>query len=186
MTTGKFRPRLIILSDLWGKERSGWVKYYTKHLENYFEIQYYDSCELAEIDILHYHKELVHQQFINGGFDKAVKNLKIKEDEKISVLGFSIGGFIAWKAMVESLPAGNLFAVSSTRLRQEIQKPRGFIQLYYAENDTYRPTDRWFLTLNLEREIFAEEDHDFYQKENVGKLISQKIIQHFKNTGQLP
>lgn len=84
------------------------------------------------------------------------------------------------EAMVEDLPAENLFAVSSTRLRQEIQKPRGFIQLYYAENDTYRPKDRWFLMLKLEREIFAEEDHDFYQKENVGKLISEKIIQHLK------
>ena len=182
MTNQNLKSRLIILSDLWGKGKSDWVKYYTETLEQYFEIKYYDCCELAEIDISKYEEDYLHQQFINGGIEKAVENLVFNETEKVYIMAFSIGGFIAWKAMQSGLPSENLFAVSSTRLRNERQKPRGFIQLFYGENDAFQPDENWFLDLNLEIEIFKNEDHNFYQTKNAGKSISQQIIQHLKNS----
>ena len=44
------KPKLIILSDLWGKEKSNWVSDYVELLKNKFEIQYYDCCDLGGID----------------------------------------------------------------------------------------------------------------------------------------
>jgi hypothetical protein len=44
------KPRLIILSDLWGKEKSEWVKGYIEILESEFDIKFYDCCELGEVD----------------------------------------------------------------------------------------------------------------------------------------
>lgn len=180
--TSNQKPQLVILSDLWGKGKSDWLKYYTKYLEVLFEIKYYDCCELAEIDVSKYDKDSLHQEFINGGIEKAIQNFTEKEPGEISILAFSIGGIIAWKSMLAGISCTNFFAVSSTRLRKEIKKPTGFIQLFYGENDPYQPTEKWFNDVELDGIIFQNENHNFYQKKNVGKLISQKIIQHLKNS----
>ena len=84
--------KLVILSDLWGNLNSGWLVHYTAILNNHFEIEYYDCRELGEIDLREYSEEKIHQLFMNGGVDKAVKNLLKKESGVIHVLGFSIGG----------------------------------------------------------------------------------------------
>ena len=43
------KPRLIILSDLWGAKDNEWVSLYTDLL-NDFDIQYYDCRELGNVD----------------------------------------------------------------------------------------------------------------------------------------
>lgn len=178
------KQELIILSDLWGKGKSDWVKYYTESLENHFEIAHYDCCDLGEINISKYDEDSLHQQFINGGIEKAVENLVLKVNDQVYILAFSIGGFIAWKAMQSGLQSQNLFAVSSTRIRKEREKPAGFVQLYYGENDIFRPGEKWFRSLNLNSEIFKNEDHNFYQNKNAGIFISQQIIQHLENSNK--
>lgn len=172
--------KLIILSDLWGKRKSDWIKYYVTILENHFEVVFYDCCELAKIDLSEYFEDNIHQQFMNGGVEIAVKAILEKEKENINVLGFSIGGFIAWKAILDGLKVESLNAISSTRLRYEDKRPDCKINLFYAENDKYKPIDNWFRKLNIEMNIYKEEEHEFYSNKEIAIELCNKIIKQIK------
>lgn len=74
--------RLVVLSDLLGNRDIHWVKPYFEILEHKFDIQFYDSRELAEINPQIEDKDQIHKQFMQGGIDKAVKNLLLKEKTK--------------------------------------------------------------------------------------------------------
>lgn len=168
--------KLIILSDLWGRRKSNWLQQYVSILENHFEIVFYDSCELAEIDLSDYSEEKIHQAFTNGGIERAVEALLDKEKGNIDVLGFSIGGLIAWKATLNGLNTRSLTAISSTRLRYEERCPDCTINLFYAENDNYKPAEDWFRKLNLEMNIYKDEGHEFYSNKEIAAEVSYHII----------
>ncbi|MBF4471457.1 alpha/beta hydrolase [Flavobacterium sp. HJJ] len=170
------KPRLIILSDLWGKEKSNWVSFYTELLEEKFVIQYYDCCELAEIDKTEYFEENLHNQFINGGIEKAVANLLKAENNEIDILAFSIGGGIAWKAVLKGLNIRSFFAVSSTRLRYENETPKGRIKLYYGENDTNKPNNDWFQKHSIAFEIIKNKEHNFYTDKDFAIEICNEFL----------
>ncbi|MEM0575920.1 alpha/beta hydrolase [Flavobacterium polysaccharolyticum] len=150
------KPRLIILSDLWGKEKSDWVSDYVEQLKDKFEIQFYDCCELGAIDSTNYTEESLHIQFVNGGIEKVIENLLEAEKNQIDILAFSVGGTIAWKAALKGLDIRNLFAVSSTRLRFEEDIPNGVIKLYYGENDINKPSNNWFEKHSINFEIIKK------------------------------
>ena len=154
----QIKPRLLLISDLWGKEKSDWISYYTSILLNNFELEYYDSCDLGSIDTSDYLQENLHHQFVNGGIEKAVAQLIKEEKGFVNVLGFSIGGLIAWKAGLSGLKIQKLFAISSTRLRYENLKPLGTIQLFYGENDNYKPDSNWFKNLHIKESYFKNEE----------------------------
>jgi hypothetical protein len=170
------KPRLIILSDLWGKEKAAWTLDYIELLKNKFEIQYYDCCELGEIDKTNFSEENLHNQFVNGGIEKAVANLLKIEKNQIDVLAFSIGGTIAWKASLKGQNVRNLFAVSSTRLRYEDKIPSGTIQLYYGENDSNKPSNDWFEKHSIDFEIIKNKEHDFYTEKESADSICAEIL----------
>lgn len=172
--------KLIILSDLWGKKKSNWVNDYVTILENHFEVVFYDCCELAEIDLSEYSENKIHQQFINGGIETAVNAILNKEKGNMNVLGFSIGGLIAWKSILRGLKADSLTAISSTRLRHENNRPTCTIKLFYAENDLYKPTEDWFHNLNIEMNIYKEEEHDFYTKKEIAIEVSNIIVKQIQ------
>lgn len=167
--------RLIILSDLWGKEKSEWVSHYEEMLKELFEIKYYDCCVLGDIDTSTFSEENIHRQFLNGGIEKSITTLLQNETEELDVLGFSIGGYIGWKAALAGLKVNSITAVSSTRIRYEQQKPKGVIELYFGEYDNFKPDNDWFERLNLERNIFRQEDHDFYRKKEIAVDICARI-----------
>jgi dienelactone hydrolase len=170
------KPRLIILSDLWGKEKADWVAGYVELLKDKFEIQYYDCYELGEIDITNYTQESIHSQFVTGGIEKAETNLLKAEKNQISILAFSIGGTIAWKAALKGLRVKNLFAVSSTRLRYENEIPNGIIKLYYGENDSNIPSDNWFEKHSIDFEIIKNKEHSFYTEKEFTTSICKEIL----------
>lgn len=173
----KMPKRLILLSDLWGKERSDWINPYFRALSNNFDIQYYDVQTLGNINVPDSKTEgFLHQAFINGGIDEAVKNILQKETQIIDVLAFSIGGTIAWKAALEGLKVNRLVCVSSTRLRYETQQPHCKIKLFYGELDDYKPSKEWLNTMKLSSEIIPNEDHEFYRNQQYVSFISQEII----------
>ncbi|MCI9846648.1 hypothetical protein [Flavobacterium pectinovorum] len=87
--------RLLILSDLFGGKNSDWEKLYTEILQSKFDVQYYDVCALADISSESVSELNIHNQFLNGGIEKAVENLLKLEKKETTVLGFSIGGTIA-------------------------------------------------------------------------------------------
>ncbi|WP_166920944.1 alpha/beta hydrolase [Flavobacterium poyangense] len=170
------KPRLLILSDLFGGKSSDWVNQYIELLRSKFDIQYYDVLELGGVATADNEENNIHNQFLNGGIDKAVKTLLDKESEEVSVLGFSIGGTIAWKAALKGLKVVQLIAVSSTRLRFETQTPNSKIKLYFGEEDLNKPDSQWFLDLKISNQIFENEKHQLYlEKKNV-LLICNAIL----------
>ncbi|MDR6846723.1 alpha/beta hydrolase [Flavobacterium granuli] len=170
------KPRLIILSDLWGKEKSDWVSGYVELLKDKFEIKYYDCCELGEIDKTNFFEENLHNQFVNGGIEKAIENLLKTEKNQIDILAFSIGGTIAWKSALKGLHIRSLLAVSSTRLRYEDKIPNGAIKLYYGENDFNKPNDNWFERHSIDFEIIKNKEHNFYTEKECAILICNEIL----------
>lgn len=170
------KQQIILLSDLWGKEKSDWVKYYTDILSRYFEVIYYDSCDLGEIDKSDYSEENLHRQFVSGGIDKAANALLKKDSYSVNVLAFSIGGTIAWKAHFLGLKTNSIFSVSSTRLRYETQKPSGIIETIFGVNDAFKPDAQWFQKLEIKEISFENEGHELYQKKEIAEQVCQLII----------
>lgn len=171
------KPRLIILSDLWGGSQPSWLAYYIALLKNTCQIQYYDCCQLGQLDTHTYTQDNLHQQFVNGGIAKAVKHLLERETEKISVLAFSIGGAIAWKAALHGLELKSLIAVSSTRLRYEKERPNASISLFFGEQDQYKPEEYWFELMDVKPQVFEQARHELYQEEGFAKKICYHILQ---------
>ena len=157
------KKRLVIISDLWGKEKSEWIIHYTQILKNYFDIEYYDCSELGEVDKSDYSEEKLHQQFIDGGIERAVKKLIEIEKNPTTFLTFSIGGTIAWKYGIETDKIDSLFCVSSTRLRKESIRPNGKITLYFGEDDAYKPDMEWFKIMKLNPNFIKDSGHQFYK-----------------------
>lgn len=169
------KPRLIILSDLWGEQKSAWISGYTKRLNKIFDVIYYDCCELGEIDISIYDQDIIHSQFIKSGIEKATKRLLELEIEKINILAFSIGGVIAWKSGLNGLKIDNFYAVSSTRLRKETKKPNGNLKVYFGSEDNYRPKAEWFNELNISNRIIQKQHHEMYKQDQIADEICKEI-----------
>ncbi len=175
-----YKPRLILLSDLWGIEKAEWIFYYANILAQHFDLKFYDSCDLANIDKSDYLEEKLHHQFINGGVTKAVENLLQQETENLNILGFSIGGYIGWKACLAGINAQHLFAISSTRLRFETEKPPINCTLFYGENDAYKPDKSWFDKLNIKQNCYPNHGHDLYKNQTIAESICKQIIEQIK------
>lgn len=182
LATIAMKKRLIILSDLWGREKSEWFVNYTQILSTNFNIKYYDCCELGGIDKSDYREEKLHKQFVNGGIDRAVGNLIELEKNSISVLAFSIGGTIAWKFGIKSELIESLVGVSSTRLRHETSKPKGNIALYFGQHDANKPKVEWFDNMVLNCNILADQEHQFYQKAEFAEHICTQLITNLNET----
>ncbi|WP_286971111.1 alpha/beta hydrolase [Flavobacterium sp. UBA4854] len=168
------KPRLLLLSDLFGGNPE-WIQNYIEILEPKFDVQYYDVLKLAQIDSSSEEKE-IHNQFLNGGIEKAVNSLLDFEKEEVAVLGFSIGGTIAWKASLKGLKATQLVAVSSTRLRFENEVPNCKIKLYFGEKDSNIPKYEWFSELGISNLIFENQDHLLYQEKENAFLICSNFL----------
>ncbi|MCP2026891.1 hypothetical protein L1276_002035 [Flavobacterium sp. HSC-32F16] len=170
------KPKLLLLSDLFG-DNPEWIKYYIKILAPQFDVKYYDVLKIAEIGSLKNEAE-IHNRFLDGGIEKAVNNLLNYEKEKVVILGFSIGGTIAWKASLSGLRTTYLFAVSSTRLRYETKSPDCAVKLYFGENDLNKPSSKWFLDLDLENIILNNQGHQLYMNQNTASLICDDILKY--------
>lgn len=171
------KKRLVILSDLWGINKSQWVEYYWKELSKSFEIKYYDCCELGGLNKSVYTEENLHRQFVNGGIKMAVQQLAELEKDRVYILAFSIGGTIAWKYGIETLRIDSLYCVSSTRLRYENAKPSGKIELYFGEKDNYKPQQDWFSKMDVYSEIVKEEEHLIYTNRKFAKQLCSRILE---------
>lgn len=170
--------KLILLSDLWGKEKPNWIFQYIAILEKHFDVKYYDCCELGGISKNELFEEYLHNQFVNGGIDTAVNQLLKNEKETYAVLGFSIGGTIAWKACLSGLKSEYLFAVSATRLRYETEKPLAKTVLFYGEKDTFIPDEKWFQQMEIKENIYLNEGHELYLKKEIAEDVCKRTIEY--------
>lgn len=161
--------KLIVITDLWGKKKFDWFLNYQKNLKA--DLLIYDSCELGNIDKTIYEEANLHQQFVSGSIDIAVDKLLEKEKNEVNVLAFSIGGTIAWKAILKGLKVNNLFVVSATRLRYEIEKPNCKIYLFYGENDIYKPKLTWFEHLGILVKEIKNKGHEVYKEATFSNML---------------
>ncbi|MBD0404515.1 alpha/beta hydrolase [Flammeovirga sp. EKP202] len=169
------KDRLIILSDLWGKEKADWLTDYTRFLEPEFDVVFYDTCTIGQVDKSDYSQDHLHQQFLNGGIDLAVEYLVEKEQTPIDILAFSIGGAIAWKFGLKTGNIKSLTSISSTRLRKETKRPKGKIELYFGEKDEHRPSIEWMENMQLEFTILPNKSHEIYREAEFARNLSKKI-----------
>lgn len=175
------KKKLIILSDIYGSINWSWINYYVEGLKNDFQIHLYDSCILAGIDTRSTLKER-HRQFIDSGILKATEQLiRLPVSEESLIIGFSIGGTIAWKAANMGLKHQGLFLVSATRLRFETLKPHGSIQLYYGEEDPHKPDPDWFEKLTLNPHLFPGAKHEFYRSKSTADLLIKELLKSKKH-----
>ncbi|WP_020535068.1 hypothetical protein [Lewinella cohaerens] len=177
------KQRLVILSDLWGAGRSQWWSCYEQPLRQYFELEWYDCCELGEIDLSNYEQDQLHQQFLENGIERAINNLLAAEKQHppAPILAFSIGGTIGWKAIQKGFSCGYFCAVSATRLRkeQEVFPVKG--TLYYGADDPFRPDEQWSQQqVNLSCKLLSCYGHEAYTKPKVAKIIIDELF-HFRH-----
>jgi pimeloyl-ACP methyl ester carboxylesterase len=177
------KPKLIVLSDIFGEEKSGWKRFYLRSLENHYEVVYYDCCVLGNISKYNVAEKTVHEQYLSTGVDTAVRKLLELEKEPVHVLAFSIGGVIGWRAALAGLPVTHFYAVSSTRLRHESEKPDCPIALLFAENDYFVPERDWFKKLDLEYRVLEFKDHNMYMKPDCARRVTAELIQIPKQLG---
>jgi hypothetical protein len=168
------KPRLILLSDIFGNSKGSWMDEYRSILTPHFQLIEYDSRVLAEITTLD--QKQIHSEFVNGGIERAVQNLLRLESDGASVLGFSVGGTIAWKYALEIEHNISLHLVSATRLRNETEKPSSNIHLYFGELESNGPTQAWFENFHLIPTILEKEDHECYKATNSVKHLSSQLI----------
>jgi hypothetical protein len=171
------KPKLIVLSDLFGEEKSDWKRYYLRSLTNHFEVIYYDCCELGNIDKYDFTEKTLHELYLKKGVQTAVQKLLTLEKKPVRVLGFSIGGVIGWKAALKGLPVSHFYAVSSTRLRHEDQKPNCKISLLFAENDYFVPDRDWFKKLDIDFRVMELKDHNMYMEHDCARRVTAELIQ---------
>lgn len=168
--------RLVVLSDMWGVKKGLWITSYLGYLQQYYNITYYDSQQLASINPVIESEENVHAEFTQGGIDTAVAHLLTKENQPCHYLAFSTGGTIAWKAALKGLPMKSLSVISATRLRLETGKPNCPIALLYGENDRNRPTMEWSLKMGVEMDVLPNFGHDMYTDEKVVRKVSRELL----------
>lgn len=166
------KQEIIILSDLWGHRKSDWLSHFNEALSLNYNIKFYNSCELAGIDPHLSDQSQIHNEFLNGGIQKASETLIEKELESRIYIGCSIGGVICWKAAEFGLKIDRLMAISSTRLRKETTQPSFPVNLIFGENDQYKPGSEWFDKMNCEYEIIENGGHDIYKD----KLVVSGIV----------
>ncbi len=133
-----------------------------------------DARLLAGIDHKLKEEQTIHIQFVNGGIDRAVEKLLQLEHLEVSCVGFSVGGLIAWKAALQGLNIKQLISISATRLRYETQKPSTDIQLFFGDQDPYRPTQEWLEAMDVNYQLLAG-GHEIYKESGFIKDFIEQL-----------
>jgi hypothetical protein len=168
--------RLVIVSDMWGIKKGLWITSYLGYLQQHFDITFYDSQQLAHLEVLIYSKENIHRAFVNGGIDTAAAHLLKKEKEPAHYLGFSTGGVIAWKANLSGLPMKSLYTVSATRIRSETKTPKCPTTVLFGDGDIYRPKSEWYEKNQVKGELIKGFGHTMYSDDKVIQKVCLDLL----------
>jgi len=169
--------KLVIVSDMWGAKKGLWITSYLGYLQQYFDITFYDSQQLANLDILIQTEENVHNAFLEGGTETAASHLLKKETEPCYYLAFSTGATIVWEAAKKGLPVKLLYGVSPTRIRKKNNRPNIPYQLVYGANDEFRPSDDWADMLGVEMEVLSNYGHTLYTDDKIIQKVCMELLQ---------
>ena len=168
--------KLLIISDLWGAKRGPWITSYLGYLQQYYDISFYDSQQLANIDVAINSDENILEAFLNGGIDTAVAHLLKKETEPVHILGFGIGATIAWRASLKGMNLESIYAISPVNIKEETKKPGCEHYVLFGEYDFDKPTFEWADKLQSELEIYPNFGKRLYSDEKIIQKVAQDLL----------
>lgn len=169
--------KLVIISDMWGAKKGLWITSYLGYLQQYFDITFYDSQQLANLDIVVQTEDNVHNAFVNGGIDTAVSHLLKKEKEPCYYLAFSTGGTIVWEAAKKGLQVKSFYGISPTRIRLKNESPDVPFHLLFGKNDKFMPSEDWSSRLGIDMEILSNYGHTLYTDEKIIQKVCLDLLQ---------
>ncbi len=167
--------RLLIISDLYGYQDCHWIDMYINQLESSFSIKLIDAPEIAEVDSSSKEKSIMHQQFLQYGINHAVTKLKDMIDKEDTILGFSIGGYLAYLALTKGAVAKQLIAISPTRVRQEERSPACATHLIFGQQDPFIPSESWLKKSPCTITIKQDAGHELYKETKHAFTICQAL-----------
>ena len=169
--------RLVILSDLWGPRKGLWITSYLGYLQQYFDITYYDTSQLADLDVSHPTVSSLTAAFSEGGMERAVRNLISKETQPAHYLAFCAGGSVVWKAIKKGLPAKSLYAISPMDLHKESKINGCPVKVLYGEYMDNKPSKNWAVQNGVTLEVFPRFGHGMYSDEVVIQKVCQELLE---------
>ncbi len=169
--------RLVVVSDMWGSKKGRWITSYLGYLQQYFDIVFYDSRELAHMETNISSSEEIYSAFVNGGMDTAVSQLLAKEKEPSYYLTFCAGGSIVWQAALEGLPVKSLNAVSPIDLETQTEAPDCPVTLVYGELEENLPSTEWVINTKSVMEIVPCFGHELYTDEKIINKICLDLLE---------
>lgn len=178
--------RLVVLSDMWGSKRGLWITSYLGYLQQYFDIVYYDSQVLADMESVVKTPESLCEAFVKGGYDTAVSHLLRKETEASHYLTFCAGGTIAWKAALQGLPMKSLLAVSPLWLHQHSTAPECPVHLVYGEYMDNRPSSAWAEEVGVYLEEVPRFGRTLYSDEKIIQKVCLDLLKRVVQDKELP
>ena len=168
--------RLVVMSDMWGAKKGLWITSYLGYLQQYFDIVFYDSRELAYVDKNISTPDDLYKAFVGGGLDTAVKQLLNREKVESHYLTFCAGGTVAWNAGLKGLPMKSLYAVSAIDLHKETEKPDCPVTLVYGEYEKNMPSAEWAISSNAILETVPRFGHELYSDEKIIRKVCLDIL----------
>ena len=169
--------RLVVVSDMWGSKKGLWITSYLGYLQQYFNIVFYDSRDLAQIDKNTACSEELYSAFLEKGMDLAVSQLLAMEKTESHYLTFCAGGTIAWNAALKGLPVKSLYAVSPIALELQQEGPDCPVTLLYGELSSKIPTDEWRVRTKANVEIIPNFGHEMYSDEKIIRKVSLDLLE---------
>lgn len=169
--------RLVIVSDMWGSKKGLWITSYLGYLQQYFNIVFYDSRELAQIDKTKGSSEELYKAFVGGGMELAVSQLLARENEKSHYLTFCAGGTIAWYAALKGLPIKSLYAISPMNLHQINEAPPCPVTLLFGELQEERPSTEWVINTKSVMEVVPNFGHEMYSDEKIIRKVCLDLLE---------
>lgn len=168
--------RLVVLSDMLGSRQGLWITSYLGYLQQYFDIVYYDSQELAGLDLPVKTRENLCEALAEGGYETAVSHLLTKESIPSHYLAFCAGGSIAWRAALKGLPIKSLHAISPLWLEKEVERPDCPVTLIYGERHQERPDRSWSENLGVPTVVEPNFGRELYTDEKIiGKVCLELL-----------
>jgi hypothetical protein len=168
--------RLVILSDLWGAKKGLWITSYLGYLQQYFDIVYYDTSQLADLEAGLLTAEKISAAFDNGGLERAVRNLMDRENTPGHYLTFCAGGTVVWNAALKGLPVKSLYAVSPLHMHRETEIPDCQITLLYGEYMNNRPSRDWALKLGAPMQVIPRFGQQMYSDEKIIQKVCKDLL----------
>ena len=169
--------KLVVVSDMWGSKKGLWITSYLGYLQQFFNIEFYDSRELAQIDKNLATTDEMYNAFMNGGMDLAVLQLLAKETQKKHYLTFCAGGTIVWNAALKGLPIKSLYAVSPIDLELQSVSPDCPVTLLYGDLDKKVLSAEWAIQTNTVIETIPNFGRELYSDEKIIKKVCMDLLE---------